>query len=83
MLERIDTCRTIILDRLALTYGEPRLTERLSRWEATTSGAPAGGLGRYSKHPLAGPSFRAAEGSGCALDATEIREPPAGTRGTR
>ena len=80
VLERIDTCRTIILDKTGtLTYGEPRLIERLvsEGGDDTRLLQLAASLERYSKHPLARPILRAAEGQRVLLlDATEIREPP-------
>ena len=80
VLERIDQCRTIILDKTGtLTYGAPALTDRV--------GAPgidqrrilklAASLERYSKHPLAKPILAAAAQAGVALlDASELREHP-------
>jgi len=80
VLERIDRCRTIILDKTGtLTYGEPALTERFSApgiddglvLQATAS------LERYSKHPLAKPTLEAAREAHLALaDASEVRERP-------
>lgn len=80
VLERIDGCRTIVLDKTGtLTYGAPSLTDRLTSpamddrrvLQATAS------LERYSKHPLAQPILDAAEQAGLALvDATEVRESP-------
>jgi heavy metal translocating P-type ATPase len=80
VLERIDRCRTIVLDKTGtLTYGEPTLTDRF----------PAPGMGdtlvlqlaasveRYSKHPLAKPILEAARRDHVALlDASEVRERP-------
>ena len=80
VLERIDQCRTIVLDKTGtLTYGEPTLTERLN--------APgiddalvlqlAASLERYSKHPLAKPLLDAAAREHLALaNANDVREPP-------
>jgi heavy metal translocating P-type ATPase len=80
VLERIDRCRTIILDKTGtLTYGEPALTERSTApgiddalvLQATAS------LERYSKHPLAKPILEAAGEAHLALaDASEVRERP-------
>jgi heavy metal translocating P-type ATPase len=80
VLERIDQCRTIVLDKTGtLTYGEPTLTERFTApdmddalvLQATAS------LERYSKHPLAKPVLEAARQAHLALvDATEVREHP-------
>lgn len=64
VLERIDRCRTIILDKTGtLTYGEPTLTDRFA---ADGSDAElvlrlAAGLERYSKHPLSRPILDAAK----------------------
>lgn len=80
VLERIDRCRTIVLDKTGtLTYGTPTLTERL-----TAPGIDdlrvlqlAASLERYSKHPLATPILQAAQREPVApLDATELQEPP-------
>ena len=78
VLERIDQCRTIVLDKTGtLTYGEPSLTDRLTApgmddalvLQATAS------LERYSKHPLARPIIEAAGRAHLALvDANEVRE---------
>ncbi|MGB2713953.1 MAG: heavy metal translocating P-type ATPase [Vicinamibacterales bacterium] len=80
VLERVDRCRTIVLDKTAtLTYGEPALTERFTApgvddglvLQATAS------LERYSKHPLAKPILDAAREAHLALaDASEVREHP-------
>jgi P-type E1-E2 ATPase len=80
VLEQIDRCRTMILDKTAtLTYGEPSLTERL-----TAPGRDdervlqmAASLERYSKHPLAAPIVAAADALELApLDVTEMSEQP-------
>jgi len=80
VLERIDGCRTIILDKTGtLTYGAPTLTDRLN--------APgvddlfvlrlAAGLERYSKHPLSKPILDAATSRWLTVpDAAEVRERP-------
>jgi heavy metal translocating P-type ATPase len=80
VLERVDRCRTIVLDKTGtLTYGEPALTERFTApgmddglvLQATAS------LERYSKHPLAKPILDAARQAQVALvDANEVRERP-------
>jgi len=80
VLERIDQCRTIVLDKTGtLTYGAPTLTERFTapgvdpRLELTS----AASLERYSKHPLAGPIVEAARSDYLTLrDATHVRERP-------
>jgi heavy metal translocating P-type ATPase len=80
VLERIDRCRTIVLDKTGtLTYGEPTLTDRFTA--ADTDDAlvlrSAASLERYSKHPLARPLLDAARREQLALvDATEVRERP-------
>ncbi len=80
VLERIDRCRTIILDKTGtLTYGAPTLTDRF-----TAAGSDDGlvlrlaaALERYSKHPLSKPVLDAAKDQGLTLpDATEVRERP-------
>ena len=80
VLERIDRCRTIVLDKTGtLTYGEPTLTDRFNApgmddglvLQSTAS------LERYSKHPLAKPILEAAKREHLALiDAKEVRERP-------
>jgi heavy metal translocating P-type ATPase len=73
VLEEIDTCRTIILDKTGtLTYGEPRLTDQLCA-PALPCGevlALVAGLEQYSKHPLASAILAAAR-------AEAIDPPPA------
>ena len=64
VLERIDRCRTIILDKTGtLTYGEPTLTDRFTvpQSEEDLVLRLAAGLERYSKHPLAKPILDAAK----------------------
>jgi heavy metal translocating P-type ATPase len=79
-LERIDGCRTIVLDKTGtLTYGEPTLTDRLTARGADDARVLqlAASLERYSKHPLAEPIVRAAERERLALlDAAKVRERP-------
>lgn len=80
VLERVDRCRTIVLDKTGtLTYGAPALTERFTApdmddalvLQATAS------LERYSKHPLAKPVLEAARQAHLALaDVSEVREHP-------
>jgi P-type E1-E2 ATPase len=80
VLERIDQCRTIVLDKTGtLTYGQPTLTDRFTApgmddalvLQVTAS------LERYSKHPLAKPILEAARRQHLALiDANEVRERP-------
>jgi heavy metal translocating P-type ATPase len=87
VLERIDRCRTIILDKTGtLTYGEPRLTERLDApgVDGMRVLQLAASLERYSKHPLAQPILReAARERLVLLNASEVTERPGeGLRGT-
>jgi cation transport ATPase len=87
MLERIDSCRTVIFDKTGtLTYGRPALTETLcapgvSRDQAIRMAAS---LEQYSKHPLAASIREAAQQSKIELAAvSEISEKPgAGLSGT-
>jgi heavy metal translocating P-type ATPase len=80
VLERVDECRTIILDKTGtLTYGAPTLTDRLTVAPAEDRRILqlAASLERYSKHPLAKPILKAAEREGLVLlDASELREQP-------
>jgi heavy metal translocating P-type ATPase len=79
-LERIDTCRTIVLDKTGtLTYGKPTLTERDNTNQSDDRHVLqlAASLERYSKHPLAAPIVAAATGEQIALiEPTEVREQP-------
>jgi heavy metal translocating P-type ATPase len=80
VLERIDRCRTIVLDKTGtLTYGEPTLTDRFTapgHDDALVLQVTAS-LERYSKHPLAKPILEAASREHLALiDANEVRERP-------
>jgi heavy metal translocating P-type ATPase len=86
VLERLDSCRTIILDKTGtLTYGEPTLTDRFIApgIDATRVLQLAASLERYSKHPLAKPLLDAAAREDLALlDAAELSERPGeGLRG--
>ena len=80
VLERIESCRTIILDKTGtLTYGEPTLTDRYvapgldDRWILQL----AASLERYSKHPLARPILQAAAREKIPLlEAAEVAERP-------
>lgn len=86
VLEQIDTCRTLILDKTGtLTYGRPTLTEitvapGFGRNEVLCMAAR---LEQYSKHPLAGAILRAARNAKLDLGpVTEISEKPGqGLRG--
>jgi heavy metal translocating P-type ATPase len=80
VLERIDRCRTIILDKTGtLTYGKPTLTDRVAvpGHDAAAVLQIAASLEQYSKHPLAAPIVEAARDSGLPLlDVVEISERP-------
>lgn len=79
VLERIDRCRTIVLDKTGtLTYGEPTLTDRFAAPDADHLRVLqlAASLERYSKHPLAKPILLAAEPGPALVDATEVSERP-------
>ncbi len=80
VLEQLDTCRTIILDKTGtLTYGVPQLTEEIvapgfDRKEVLRLVAS---LEQYSKHPLARAILRAADSLHLpSVEASEIAEPP-------
>ena len=57
MLEKLDTCRTLIFDKTGtLTYGKPNLTGTNRRWIRRSNPEVlqlVASLERYSKHPLA------------------------------
>ena len=80
VLETLDTCRTVILDKTGtLTYGKPNLTEQI----VVSGNDPDQVLGlvasleRYSKHPLAEAILEAAGSSRVALrKAVSISEKP-------
>jgi heavy metal translocating P-type ATPase len=80
VLERIERCRTIILDKTGtLTYGAPTLTDRVigSGQDDRLVLQLAASLERYSKHPLAAPILRAAEVAELPLlEVSELQEPP-------
>ena len=80
VLERIDQCRTVVLDKTGtLTYGEPTLTDRIHAEGADPALVLqlAAGVERYSKHPLAKPVLDAARLDRLPLlEAGEVREPP-------
>ena len=80
ILERIDGCRTIVLDKTGtLTYGEPTLTDRLPApgMDDALALQAAASVERYSKHPLARPILEAAARERLALlDASAVRERP-------
>jgi heavy metal translocating P-type ATPase len=80
MLERIDTCRTVIFDKTGtLTYGTPSLTEVLCGpgIEHATALQMAASLEQYSKHPLAASILAAAREEDIVLRQIEhIAEKP-------
>jgi heavy metal translocating P-type ATPase len=85
VLERIDTCRTIIFDKTGtLTYGAPELTEQLTALDRADVLRLAASAEQYSKHPLAPAIVAAARAAGLPLiEASEIGERPfEGLRGT-
>jgi heavy metal translocating P-type ATPase len=80
MLERIDSCRTVIFDKTGtLTYGRPALTDVIcapgkSRDQVLQLVAS---LEQYSKHPLAATITNAAKQKGISLAAvTQVSERP-------
>jgi P-type E1-E2 ATPase len=80
VLERIDTCRTMIFDKTGtLTYGKPQLVECLIAAEFTENEVLAlvASLEQYSKHPLGEAIVNAARAKHLHLhQATQISEPP-------
>jgi heavy metal translocating P-type ATPase len=87
MLERIDTCRTLIFDKTGtLTYGRPALTDVICAPGQTREGIlqMAASLEQYSKHPLALTISQAAQQERVSLGpVSEISEKPGeGLKGT-
>jgi heavy metal translocating P-type ATPase len=82
MLERINSCRTMIFDKTGtLTYGKPALTEILCApgVNRETALRMAASLEQYSKHPLASAIREAARDEQIGLDpVSEIGERPGG-----
>jgi P-type E1-E2 ATPase len=80
MLERIDTCRTVIFDKTGtLTYGRPALTDVICAPAMTREQVlrMVASLEQYSKHPLAATITNTAKREGISLAAvTEISERP-------
>jgi P-type E1-E2 ATPase len=80
VLERIDACRTIVLDKTGtLTFGAPTLTDRFPAQGADDRVVlqSAASVERYSKHPLARPILGAAGREHLVLlDASAVRERP-------
>ncbi len=86
VLETLDTCRTVILDKTGtLTYGRPQLTEQLLGDNQNTEQVliSVASLERYSKHPLAVAILDAAKSRDLTLHkANSISEKPGqGLRG--
>lgn len=87
MLERIDSCRTVIFDKTGtLTYGTPSLTEIRCApgFEREEVLRLAASLEQYSKHPLASAVLNAAREEHLELEAvSHINESPGkGLRGS-
>jgi len=82
MLERIDTCRTLIFDKTGtLTYGRPALTDVICAPGQTREGIlqMAASLEQYSKHPLALTISQTAQQERISLaPVSEIGEKPGG-----
>jgi heavy metal translocating P-type ATPase len=80
MLERIDSCRTVIFDKTGtLTHGRPQLVETVCAPGVGPDKAlrMAASLEQYSKHPLAASILDAARRGRVELDAvSEIGEKP-------
>jgi heavy metal translocating P-type ATPase len=80
MLERIDTCRTLIFDKTGtLTYGRPALTDVITAPGQSRESIlqMAASLEQYSKHPLALTISRAAQQERISLSpVAEISEKP-------
>ncbi len=80
VLEQIDRCRTIVLDKTGtLTYGQPTLTDRSvsPAFDDVRVLQLAASVERYSRHPLAAPILAAAKQDKLALlEATDINERP-------
>jgi heavy metal translocating P-type ATPase len=87
MLERVDTCRTLIFDKTGtLTYGRPALTQVIAAPGQTRENIlqMAASLEQYSKHPLALTIRQAAQQGEISLaPVAEISEKPGeGLKGT-
>jgi len=80
MLERVDTCRTLIFDKTGtLTYGRPALTHVIAAPGQTRENIlrMAASLEQYSKHPLAFTIRQAAQQEKISLaPVAEISEKP-------
>lgn len=82
ILEQLDTCRTIILDKTGtLTYGVPQVVEvvLLSTLATPEIGKLLGAVEQYSKHPLAIAAMAWVRAQGVPIvPADGISEPPGG-----
>ena len=80
MLEKIDSCRTVIFDKTGtLTYGKPALTDIACApgFARELALQLAASLEQYSKHPLAGSILASARAEGLQLlDAAQVSEKP-------
>jgi len=80
VLEKLDTCRTVIFDKTGtLTYGQPKLIEQSVSPEADPNEVLSlvASVEQYSKHPLGSAVLRAAAEANLALrNVEEIQEPP-------
>jgi heavy metal translocating P-type ATPase len=86
VLERVDSCRTIIFDKTGtLTYGKPVLTEQLctADHDPLTVLSLVASLEQYSKHPLAAAIVAAAQSANVVLrESSQMSERPGeGLRG--
>jgi heavy metal translocating P-type ATPase len=86
VLEKIDTCRTMIFDKTGtLTYGEPRVTDQVTApgFNEKEVLSLVASLEQYSKHPLASAILEAGRDAGVVIhQASEISERPGeGLRG--
>ena len=75
MLEQIDTCRTVILDKTGtLTYGRPSLTDVICApgFSPEEVLAAAASVEIYSRHPLAGAIVTAAGKAKLALETVDL-----------
>jgi len=80
VLEKIDDCRVIILDKTGtLTYGDPSITEVVCTgdFNANQILSFAASVEQYSKHPLSGAVIREANKLGMPIyAASSVSEPP-------
>ncbi len=80
IMEKLDSCRTLIVDKTGtLTYGKPSLTEIVctGQWARQSLLQLAASLERYSKHPLASATLKAASDAKIhLLNAQDVSELP-------